>query len=118
MTTVFDPLRMSAVSLDVMAVNRDSAQGVARRQQAQAVPAGLEQWRPGGRLQHAAQVGQSPAQVATCRHLVATAPQQFRQCLALVVAPLPHSQIGQQCTHLVVIHARGRAAVHGAGEAA
>ena len=34
MTTVFDPLRMSAVSLDVMAVNRDSAQGVARRQQA------------------------------------------------------------------------------------
>ena len=29
MTTVFDPLRMSAVSLDVMAVNRDSAQGVA-----------------------------------------------------------------------------------------
>ncbi len=34
MSTVFDPLRLSAVSLDVMVANHDSAQGLARRQQA------------------------------------------------------------------------------------
>ena len=34
MSTVFDPLGLSAVSLEVMAANRDSVQGLARRQQA------------------------------------------------------------------------------------
>ena len=34
MTAVFDPLRLSAVSLDVMAANRDVPQGLVRRQQA------------------------------------------------------------------------------------
>jgi len=34
MSTVFDPLRLSAVSLDVMAANHDSARGLARRRQA------------------------------------------------------------------------------------
>lgn len=34
MSTVFDPLRLSAVSLDVMAANRDTPQGLVRRQQA------------------------------------------------------------------------------------
>jgi len=34
MSTVFDPLRLSAVSMDVMAANRDAPQGLLRRQQA------------------------------------------------------------------------------------
>lgn len=34
MSTVFDPLRLSAVSMDIMAANRDTPQGLLRRQQA------------------------------------------------------------------------------------